>query len=92
MNFSEDRISHLSHLILDELEKLGTFEDSGKSAVLHDIKKILSNFCDAGDQVDTFVRQKIRSYSRPVPEGSREWDVLYDKFFEEEMRKRGLSE
>jgi hypothetical protein len=28
------------------------------------------------------------SLSRQVPAGSREWDVLYRKYFEEEMRKQ----
>jgi len=34
------------------------------------------------------VRQKLNSYSRPIPEGSREWDVMYQKFYDEEFDKR----
>ena len=39
-------------------------------------------------QVDRIVRARLASYSRPVVEGSQEWDVLYRKAFEEESRKR----
>jgi hypothetical protein len=35
------------------------------------------------------VRAKLASYSRGIVEGSSEWDVLYRKTFEEEMRKHG---
>jgi len=34
------------------------------------------------------VRQKIASLSRHVPPGSREWDILYRKYHEEETRKQ----
>ncbi|MBI2347945.1 MAG: DUF507 family protein [Deltaproteobacteria bacterium] len=39
------------------------------------------------DRVDEVVRQKIQSLSRPVPPGSREWDILYRKYLEEELKK-----
>ena len=34
------------------------------------------------------VRKTLASYSRPMPEGSREWEVLYDKTRDEVYRKR----
>ncbi len=91
MRFSEERIRHLSHKVLDALEEEGCIGDEGKSPVLHDIKRVLLNYFTAEDQVDDLVRNKIHSYSRVIPEGSREWDIMYDKLFEEEMNKRGQS-
>ncbi len=32
--------------------------------------------------------RKSHSLSRHVPPGSREWDILYRKYFEEEARKQ----
>jgi len=90
MRFSDDRISHLSHLILDLLVEESCIEEGGKVSVLHDIKKILLNYFKAEDQVDDAVRKRIRSYSRVIPEGSREWEVMYGKLFAEEMTKRGF--
>jgi hypothetical protein len=40
------------------------------------------------DEADTAARNTIQSLSRKVPEGSREWDVLYRKYLEEEMHRR----
>ena len=85
---SESRISHLAHLIIDGLWKndLADFPNEGRA--LAEAKHTLHNFFQQEDQVDDRVRRKIESLSRFVPPGSREWDVLYRKYFEEEMRKQ----
>jgi hypothetical protein len=38
-------------------------------------------------EIDQKVKAKLASYSRGIVEGSAEWDVLYRKTFEEEVRK-----
>jgi len=85
---SESRISHLAHLVLDGLRKaqLGEFPNEGRA--LAETKQVLHDFFQRDDHVDEIVRRKIQSLSRPVPPGSREWDVLYRKYFEEESRKQ----
>lgn len=84
---SENRISHLAHLVLDGLRKgkLGDFPNEGRS--LAETKIALRNFFQREEHIDEIVRQKIASLSRRVPPGSREWDILYRKYFEEEARK-----
>ena len=84
---SENRISHLAHLVMDGLRKgkLVDFPNEGRS--LAETKVALRNFFQREDQIDDLVRQKIASLSRRVPPGSREWDILYRKYFEEESRK-----
>ena len=85
---SESRISHLAHLVLDGVrkEQLGEFANEGRA--LAETKQVLHEFFQRDDQVDDIVRRKIQSLSRHVPPGSREWDVLYRKYFEEESRKQ----
>jgi hypothetical protein len=85
---SENRISHLAHLVLNGLRKakLGEFPNEGRS--LAETKLALREFFQRDDQIDAIVRRKISSLSRPVPPGSREWDILYRKYFEEEARKQ----
>ncbi len=51
-------------------------------------KQALNDFFQREDQIDDIVRHKISSLSRHVPPGSREWDILYRKYFEEESRKQ----
>ena len=90
MRLSEDRISHISHLIADGVWKddLVDFVDDEK--VLTEIKRVLAGYLKIEDDADTVAREKIRSLSRNVPEGSREWDVLYKKYFEEEINRKNF--
>ena len=85
---SDSRISHLAHLVLDGLRKgqLGEFPNEGRA--LAETKQVLQEYFQREDQLDDIVRRKIQSLSRHVPPGSREWDVLYRKYFEEESRKQ----
>jgi hypothetical protein len=40
------------------------------------------------ESIDSEVRKTLASYARPMPEGSREWEVLYQKTREEVYRRR----
>ena len=61
--------------------------DANEGRALMETKQVLHQFFQREDRFDEIVRQKIQSLSRHVPPGSREWDVLYRKYLEEEMRK-----
>jgi hypothetical protein len=76
--------------MMDRLYKddLADFPDEGMA--LREAKAAFQAYMRAGDEVDSFVRQKIGKLSRRVPEGGREWDILYRKYFEEEIAKRKL--
>jgi hypothetical protein len=65
--------------------KLAEFPNEGRA--LAETKQVLHDFFQREDQIDDIVRKKIASLSRPVPPGSREWDILYRKYFEEEARR-----
>ena len=66
--------------------KLAEFPNEGRA--LAETKRVLHEFFEREDHIDEIVRQKISSLSRHVPPGSREWDILYRKYFEEEARKQ----
>ena len=85
---SESRISHLAHLVMNGVRpaKLVDFQSEGRA--LAETKQVLHDFFQREDHIDDIVRQKISSLSRHVPPGSREWDILYRKYFEEESRKQ----
>ena len=88
MRFSEGRISHLAHLIMNGLREQRLAEFPNERRALLETKQALSDFFQREDQIDDIVRHKISSLSRPIPPGSREWDILYRKYFEEESRKQ----
>ena len=86
---SEDKASHLSHLVLGALKKSSQCrltEDDGK--VLREIKRVVAAELALESDIDKKVRAKLASYSRQIVEGSPEWDVMYRKTSEEEQKKR----
>ena len=85
---SESRISHLAHIVIEGLRKGNLAQFSHDGRALNETKRVLSEFFHQEDHIDDTVRQKIASLSRHIPPGSREWDVLYRKYLEEEMRKQ----
>lgn len=85
---TEDKASHLSHVILQAIKKnpvVTVKSDDGR--MLKDIKRVISAELAQEDEIDRKVKAKLGSYSRGIVEGSPEWDVLYRKTFEEETRK-----
>jgi hypothetical protein len=89
MRLSEDRISHLSHQILDSIVRGGLIAPAGaEEKVLRDIKRTITGELQFDDEADTAARRTIQSLSRRVPEGSPEWEVLYRKYREEELRRK----
>jgi hypothetical protein len=89
MFLSEEKISHLSHLILNQLKReKGCVFQGDEVQVLREIKKVFSGELKLDEDLDRRVRAKLESYSRRIIEGSSEWNVLYQKTFEEELKKR----
>lgn len=91
MILSEDRQSHLAHIIIDGIwnDDLVDYLDDDHAVRL--AKKAVAKFVAEGEEVDRLVRAKISTLKRGVPEGSPEWDVMYSKYFEEEMVRRGTN-
>ena len=85
---SEDKVSHLSHIILQAVKKSPAVKVKSEEAkVLKEIKRVLAAELAQEEEIDRKVKAKLASYSRGIVEGSAEWEVLYRKTFEEEMRK-----
>jgi hypothetical protein len=90
MMLSEDKISHLSHVLLRDLIKEGlveTVEEEG--AIRREIKRTIIAELKIGEEIDQVVRKKLQSFTKKLIEGSPEWEVLYKKFFREEEIKKG---
>ncbi len=88
MHVSEDRISHLAHRIVEKIwrDDLADFPDEARA--LQGVKDTIASFFHLAEEVDEAVRKKLSSYSQAKVPGSREWEILYQKFYQEEMVKR----
>ena len=89
MRLSEDRISHISHLVLDALVQDRHVDAlQPEERLLREIKRTITAELQFEDEADAAARRTIQSLARRVPEGSPEWDVLYRKYMDEEMNRR----
>jgi hypothetical protein len=88
MRMSRERIFHLTDLILKELGTVAGVQVKAPDELRTEVLRALTEESKLEESIDTEVRKTLASYSRPMPEGSREWEVLYQKTREEVYRRR----
>ena len=89
MRLTRDKINHISQLVMKELAKSGAVEFLREpNEVRLEIVKLIADELRIDDEIDDRVRRTLNSYSRKIVEGSREWDVMYIKLYDEEFNKR----
>lgn len=90
MMLSEDKISHLSHVLLKGLIERNLIEPIDEEGKIRaEMKRTIISELKIGEEINAIVRKKLLSFSKKIAEGSPEWEVLYRKFFREEERKKG---
>jgi hypothetical protein len=88
MRMSRDRIFYLADLLMKELSSTDGVAVKAPDDVRPEIIRVLSDESKLEESIDTEVRRILGSYSRPLPEGSREWEVMYQKTREDVFRRR----
>lgn len=91
MRLSREKTNRLSHLITDVLvasEDVVFVED--RDTIRQSVIQTLQALLKEEEQVEIQVRQKIGSQKREVLEGTEEWELLYRRYYQEEMRRLGV--
>jgi uncharacterized protein len=89
MKLTEARVLFLARESLAKLRDEGLAEITNFPLALRQAREIVAQFNEQGDEVDAIVRRKINSIKRGIVEGSNEWSLLYKRYRDEEMRKKG---
>ena len=87
MRWSEDRISHLAHQVFNDLWQGDLIEADDDGRALSSLKNALNGIVRAEEEVDTLVRDKLNKQKKII--GSHDWQLLYARYYREEMGKRG---
>jgi hypothetical protein len=86
MKLSDDRINHLSHVLfraVNAMDEVDFMEEENEVRL-----RIKSPRRACGSSTASTRRSRpLGSYSRKIVEGSREWDVMWSKAYDEEIRK-----
>jgi hypothetical protein len=89
VRFSRERVFHLATRLVEELlAQDGVTALRATEEVRAEVIRALSDETRVEDTIDAEVRKILSSYARPAPEGSPEWEVLYQKTREEVTRRR----
>ena len=75
-------------LELQEENRLEFIEDPNSTRL--EVRRILEELLAAEARIDASARQKIENQRRIITEGSQEWDILYRKYYSEEVKKLGI--
>lgn len=67
-------------------EEIEFFEE--EADIRLEVARIIQEELRDDEVIDQAVRYKIESQVRDIPEGSEEWDILYRRYYDEEMSKR----
>ena len=90
MRLSEERVLYLAREVLARMRDEGLAEIPNFALALRQARELIANWAEKGDDIDQVVRRKILSIKRGVVEGSNEWSILYRRYRDEELRRRGL--
>ncbi len=91
MRLSREKIVRISHQITDVLvasEDVEFIED--RDTIRQQIVQILQGTLREEEKIDAEVRKKIASQKKEILEGSEEWDILYRKYYAEELKRMGV--
>jgi len=91
VRISRDKLNKLAHVVSDvlaETDEAEFLED--RNTIRQEARKALENLLMQETRIDQAARLKIQSQRRIIPEGSQEWDILYRKYYNEEVKKLGI--
>ena len=91
MRISRDKVNKVAHVVTDALADLDAVEFvEDRNTLRLEVRKILEELLNQEEKIDQSARQKIESQKRTILEGSQEWDILYRKYYSEEVKKLGV--
>ena len=91
MRISRDKVNKVAHVVADalaEVDAVDFVED--RNTIRLEIRKILEELLNQEAKIDQSARLKIENQKRKILEGSQEWDILYRKYYNEEVKKLGI--
>ncbi len=91
MRISRDKLNKLAHVVADTLADIDSVEfQEDRNTIRQEARKALEKLLTEELRIDQAARLKISSQRKIILEGSQEWDILYRKYYNDEVKKLGL--
>ncbi len=91
MRITPDKLNKLAHTVADtlaETDECDFLED--RNTIRQEARKILTRLLLEETKIDEAAKKKIASQRKIIVEGSQEWDILYRKYYNDEVKKLGI--
>ena len=91
MRINRDKLNKLAHTVADtlaEIDQVGFLED--RNTIRQEARKELELLLTEEAKIDMMARQKIANQRKIIMEGSQEWEILYRKYYNDEVKKLGI--
>jgi hypothetical protein len=88
---NRDKVNKVAHTVSDalaEMDAVDFVED--RNSIRLEIRRLMEELLNQEARIDAAARQKIETQKRTILEGSQEWDILYRKYYNEEVKKLGI--
>jgi uncharacterized protein len=88
---SRDKVNKVAHVITDALAdspQVDFIED--RNTIRLEVRRLLEDLLNQEAKIDQAAKYKIESQKKTILEGSQEWDILYRKYYNEEVKKLGV--
>jgi hypothetical protein len=91
MRLSREKLNKLASASTEQLAGLKNVEFlEGYDDIRQELRHILEDLLAGEERLDKAARLKIESQRRIIPEGTPEWNILYHKYYNEEVKKLGI--
>ena len=92
MKMTHEKIVQVSHQVVAAIEALDEVEIYEEPNTIRvEIVKILNELMQEEEKIDETVKARIASQKRTILEGGGEWEILYRKYYSDELRKLGIA-
>jgi hypothetical protein len=91
MRISPDKLNKLAHTVADtlaDIDEVGFLED--RNTIRQEARKALTTLLGEEAKIDAAARLKIANQRKIIQEGSQEWEILYRKYYNDEVKKLGI--
>ena len=91
MRVSRDKVNKVAHVVADALAEMNDVDFlEDRNSIRLEIRRLMEEVLNQEAKIDAAARQKIENQKRTILEGSQEWDILYRKYYNEEVKKLGI--
>ncbi|MBV9573625.1 MAG: DUF507 family protein [Acidobacteriales bacterium] len=91
MRVSRDKVNKVAHVLTDALADMNEVEFiEDRNTIRLEVRRILEELLNQEEKIDQASRHKIDNQKHTILEGTQEWNILYRKYYNEEVKKLGF--